>query len=797
MSVFAFLIVIVWIVFGDLFKTFFQQDEWYGFGKVLYAGNQSLEYYFTSLSGNHINPFSVLFFSAMFHWFGLNAVAYNVVDIVLHILNVTLIYWIAFRLMGRIKMALLASFFFLVSSVSIQAVVWVGAATGTLWCAFFALVSLLSFTYFATDNLKRYLWLSLIFFAISLGFQEQSIFFVGIFPLLIVAVFSERGKSKQTILALLPFLSAVLLIGVFRLLIFIVSIIFSERHNIILQGASVSIMDVILRFFLYPLEGLSQVLIPYGVMYRLQGLYFSDMTFWNAKQLFGITSGDWLSVAISVVLLISLFFIGKYFLNLKERRVLVFSVLFALLSFIPYIIVGKGSSYLDSRYYYFASTGAAIIFMLVAFGIARWGASFVRDDVYKKNVQYILLAVFAVPYLLMHVMYIQKDIAKALEVSFVRKKIINSIEKLYPSIGEKTIFYTESDTAYYGLADKILPFQSGPGQMLMVLYAQKGQLNPKFFRDDFLWGITDQGYSTLDGQGFGYFRDIQKLRQTLEENNLSVESVFAFSFQKGKVKDISNDIRRRVSFSSDEEFIKNVLYKEKALGYSNDRIVYFNLKNTLSTQENELIGAQSVGGNRDRLYTARSYTHVGWVGANLVHYQDGFDGNEVTLPRTLYGYDIVSIGSVVVNGVVMEIKSIRKMSGGDWTVLLDQDIKPSDVVEFGLWVAVHQVDITGKKKTDVSQYDFNDIRSSSKTTVLQSKAEKKTNIITLRASGKVGSLPMNDKRKTIVFVNGIMTEIKSVTMNAPNILSVVFNDTLSYGDMVDVPVFVETPIDLK
>jgi len=51
-----------------------------------------------------------------------------------------------------------------------------------------------------------------------------------------------------------------------------------------------------------------------------------------------------------------------------------------------------------------------------------------------------------------------------------------------------------------------------------------------FFENRLLWKITDQGYQKINGRGFGYFRDLDKLKVVVEVNKLSRESVIAYSW---------------------------------------------------------------------------------------------------------------------------------------------------------------------------------------------------------------------------------------------------------------------------
>jgi hypothetical protein len=104
--------------------------------------------------------------------------------------------------------------------------------------------------------------------------------------------------------------------------------------------------------------------------------------------------------------------------------------------------------------------------------------------------------------------------------------------------------------SYYGLPseEKMLPFQSGLGQTLLVWYHDQENYPNEFYQNRFLWEITDQGYQEVGDRGFGYFRDKDLLRQAIAQYNLVPESLVAFSWnsQTEELKDVTVLVREEL-----------------------------------------------------------------------------------------------------------------------------------------------------------------------------------------------------------------------------------------------------------
>ena len=120
----------------------------------------------------------------------------------------------------------------------------------------------------------------------------------------------------------------------------------------------------------------------------------------------------------------------------------------------------------------------------------------------------------------------------------------------YPSLPQNVIFFTQSDTAYYGMPDneKSLPVQIGFGKMLMIWYQKEENYPRCMYEGQFLLHLLEEGYRNCEDSGFGYFRDYAKLLNAVKTNNIPVGNVISYSWN-GKTeefRDITIEVQDRL-----------------------------------------------------------------------------------------------------------------------------------------------------------------------------------------------------------------------------------------------------------
>lgn len=531
------LILFAVLAFGKLPFTFFQQDEWAVFGHYLFWDKANLDIIqrlFLHQQVTHLIPLTHIFSYLQFNAFGLNFAPYGLTSIVLHIMTAFLVFYLAHLLTRKRTISILAGLFFLTNSNSHQAVTWIATTTGTVGSTIFLLLSLLFYAkfLFSSQKTKRNLLVSLVLFSISLGFKETSLFLFFFLPVFWLIYRKESFWKVRKIATPIFWLGLVyFLVRVF--FVFLGQPIISSSPSL----SQPSFFVYGYRLFANPIKVLAQTIIPTSFILQAAGsmvrLSYPQFVTDNIPDPFIVESvgADMVSFLSSILILIVCFLFFSYFQRVKEywlSKGIILSVLFILLSPLPLVVIpGKAGyfSLVDGRHLYVTGIFSSILLAIIFYGFFQAARRF-------QLAPYVLIGVAAL-FIGFHLIRIRHDINQQVDTGLRRKSILNKVSEQYPKLPAKAIFYIESDKAYYGLpaSEKILPFQSGFGQTLLVWYDQQEQRFPAcMYEGRYLYDLLSEGYKECEDRGFGYFRKMENLRKAVKENEFLLENIIAFNY---------------------------------------------------------------------------------------------------------------------------------------------------------------------------------------------------------------------------------------------------------------------------
>ncbi|MCX6271054.1 MAG: tetratricopeptide repeat protein [Bacteroidetes bacterium] len=283
------------------------------------------------------------------------AYPFHQTNLIIHILNVILVYFAIYRLsMGKTAVAFFTAFLFGIHPMHVESVSWIAERKDVLF-GFFWMISLIFYLKYIDDKHLWSYWLSLVFFVLSL-LSKPAAAPMGMILLLVdyyrnrfslAGVRPDRNLWK-ILLEKLPFL----VLGLALILI-----------TYFIQSKS----DTVADFQLFSLP--RRVLISfYGFYMYLQKLLlpvnlsaFYPYPFKNNQD--AIPAGFYLAFILSIGILI------VTFLSVKKTRSILFGVLFYLFMLIPVLqFVSVGSSIISERYTYIPYLG---IFYIAGMGLYR------------------------------------------------------------------------------------------------------------------------------------------------------------------------------------------------------------------------------------------------------------------------------------------------------------------------------------------------------------------------------------------------------------------------------------------
>jgi tetratricopeptide (TPR) repeat protein len=177
---------------------------------------RSLKDMFTSFIVGNYQPLTILSFAVEYHFFQLAPQIYHLTNVILHLLNVFLVYIFLSRLTGQREAALLAAMLFGIHPLRAESVAWITERKDVLF-TFFYLLSLQAYlSYVRNINADRkFLFLPAIFFTLALLSKPAAVTLP--FILLLLDYYESRPLNRGVFVEKLPFffLSAVFVILAF------------------------------------------------------------------------------------------------------------------------------------------------------------------------------------------------------------------------------------------------------------------------------------------------------------------------------------------------------------------------------------------------------------------------------------------------------------------------------------------------------------------------------------------------------------------------------------------------------
>ncbi|MEI7661005.1 MAG: tetratricopeptide repeat protein [Bacteroidota bacterium] len=299
--------------------------------------------------GNY-HPLTLLSFALNYSVSGLNPTAFHLTNILLHLINVFLVFQISMLLFARLgagnrqMLSAIAALLFGIHPLHVESVAWVSGRKDLLYTCFYLLALISYLRYLDKKELRRY-WLSLLFFILSLLSKGMAV----TLSLSFVAVdylYKRDLLARRVILEKIPFFALSILQG-------IITVIVQQA-----QGATGIIKYGFADRLVIASFGFTQYLVKMAIPYKLCGYYpYPDL----AGTMF-----PW-SWYLSILPVLAVGFFLVYFAFFRPNRTIIFGSLFFILNVILVLqIFPVGSAVMADRYTYLSSFG---LFFLVAWGI--------------------------------------------------------------------------------------------------------------------------------------------------------------------------------------------------------------------------------------------------------------------------------------------------------------------------------------------------------------------------------------------------------------------------------------------
>ena len=175
----------------------------------------NLKNIFTSFFISHYQPVTIFSYLLEYHFFKLNPFNYHLTNLLLHLLNCLLVFWVIYMLTGRISISCLTALFFGIHPMQVESVAWISERKNLLY-AFFYLGAMISYLYYLKkEKALKYYLLCLGLFILSLLSKSMAITLPLVF--LVLDYFTSRKIKPAVFIEKIPYFFLSLLFGLVAL----------------------------------------------------------------------------------------------------------------------------------------------------------------------------------------------------------------------------------------------------------------------------------------------------------------------------------------------------------------------------------------------------------------------------------------------------------------------------------------------------------------------------------------------------------------------------------------------------
>jgi hypothetical protein len=560
------LLILIW--YRNSFFTYFQSDEWHFFNVYLPYSKTWLGIVRAAIdtilqssrfTNPHATPLSIILWVMSMKLFGLNATYYIGSSLIIHILNSYLLYLFTLKFTKNSSIGFISGLFFALSANQYQSVIWIGTYLLTSLGTTFFLFTLIYFVDYATHNQSKWPFITATIF--SLLTKESTIAVLPVCLLVLLCIKKSHKKIKvygSWLIKSAQF-KVLFMIGLIYVPIrMVIMFIFARNHEIATSLGSkdpqFTLLLVLYRIITYPIKMFGDIFVPIQIVPTIVEFltpfaypYYAaekdvrGTTFLLFTQSAGIDLLIYPFAVATILLFMFLYYINRDSLYKKLLVVGSGTIIFAswpLILIATFAPAAAYVSFFDSRHMYLASVGAGL---MIGF-LGRYICATRLPNMRHFGVY--LFFVLSAMWLVIHYQSLQNSLGQYISMGQDRRKLVGAIMEDVDKTKKSGVFYINSNSSYYGYGDLMPPFETNFGQVLTVHLNQKELLSNEFLDTSYLTkkGLNGQGLKIEGKQVFGYFIDFDKLIRSMKKNNISINDLYAYSWDgKSSVATVITD----------------------------------------------------------------------------------------------------------------------------------------------------------------------------------------------------------------------------------------------------------------
>jgi len=294
---------------------------------------RSIETIFDSIYMGHYHPLTLLSYALEYRFFKLNPFAYHLTNLILHLMNGLLVFWLMMMLKGGVFTSLVVSLLFGIHPLHVESVAWISERKDLL-CSFFFLGSLVVYLTYLKTRGRRFYFLSLFLFLLSLLSKSMAVTLPLV--LFLCDYLLDRKFDRKSLIEKIPFLAMAFIFGIIASFALRSSGMVDSKSSLSFFKNIFIMSEVLTSYF-------SKLILPI----KLSCLYPSIQEI----------GGVWLYVSLTTIIgfLIAGILLGRY------NKTITFGTLFFFITILPVLPI----KIVADRYIYIPSIG---IFFIAAEG---------------------------------------------------------------------------------------------------------------------------------------------------------------------------------------------------------------------------------------------------------------------------------------------------------------------------------------------------------------------------------------------------------------------------------------------
>lgn len=463
----------------------------------------------------------------IFKLFGANPIFFRFFNIILHVSNISLVFFIIYKITGKDRLAFLTSLIFACHPVLIESVTWISGRPYTQYSFFL----LLSFYFYISSetNIKKYI-LSILFFILAVLTSEKAI----AFPLIIFLYDFSFGKLKENWKKTSGFF-LLLSVGV----LYFGSQIGERLQSVMRLSAGAAGQNLNLFFTL-----------PVAISSYFELIFWpKDLTLYHSEMVFSQTA---FIVRFTVLLI---YIAATLFFFFKKNRLVFFFLAFFALALSPTLTPLGISWIVAERYAYFGSIG---IFFCVAY---------LFDNLMnKKNYKEIFLYSFAFLIIALSVRTVIRNADWTSEDTlwFATGKTSPSSQSTHNNLGDVYARRKDYPNAIleFKKAVEINPNYSDAWHNLALTYQNAGQTEEAIKTYKHAISINPNLWQSYENLAQIYFsqnnlREVRKVLESLIEINPKKSAYYVnlgiVDIREGKTEDARKEFLKALEVDPEDE----------------------------------------------------------------------------------------------------------------------------------------------------------------------------------------------------------------------------------------------------